>query len=85
MTVRADYLVIGTGLMGMAFTDALVTETDATGIQCQNPVNKHQSFVRFVEGNIGRGYRDFELSRLNILQKFTQRPDWGLRVSERFF
>lgn len=29
-TLSADYLVIGSGAMGMAFTDALVTETSAT-------------------------------------------------------
>ncbi len=28
--LSADYLVIGSGAMGMAFTDVLVTETDAT-------------------------------------------------------
>ena len=31
-TLTADYLVVGTGGMGMAFTDALMTETDATVI-----------------------------------------------------
>lgn len=30
MLPRADYLVIGAGAMGMAFTDVLLTETDAT-------------------------------------------------------
>jgi hypothetical protein len=30
MAVEADYLVIGTGAMGMAFTDVLLSETDAT-------------------------------------------------------
>ena len=30
MTIQADYLVIGTGAMGMAFVDTLLTETDAT-------------------------------------------------------
>ena len=29
-TLEADYLVIGAGAMGMAFTDTLITETDAT-------------------------------------------------------
>lgn len=29
-TLEADYLVIGAGAMGLAFTDTLVTETDAT-------------------------------------------------------
>ncbi len=29
-TLEADYLVIGAGAMGMAFTDVLMTETDAT-------------------------------------------------------
>jgi hypothetical protein len=29
MTLQTDYLVIGTGAMGMAFTDVLVTETEA--------------------------------------------------------
>jgi hypothetical protein len=29
-TIEADYLVVGAGAMGMAFTDTLVTETDAT-------------------------------------------------------
>ena len=33
----ADYLVIGAGAMGMAFTDVLMTETDATVIL----VDKH--------------------------------------------
>jgi cation diffusion facilitator CzcD-associated flavoprotein CzcO len=28
-TLEADYLVVGAGAMGMAFTDTLVTETDA--------------------------------------------------------
>ena len=28
--LSADYLVVGSGAMGMAFTDALVTETSAT-------------------------------------------------------
>lgn len=28
--IRADYLVVGSGAMGMAFTDVLMTETDAT-------------------------------------------------------
>ena len=28
-TLETDYLVIGSGAMGMAFTDALITETDA--------------------------------------------------------
>ena len=28
--LEADYLVVGAGAMGMAFTDVLVTETDAT-------------------------------------------------------
>lgn len=30
MTLQADYLIIGTGAMGMAFADILITETDAT-------------------------------------------------------
>ena len=29
-TIEADYLVVGSGAMGMAFTDTLVNETDAT-------------------------------------------------------
>src|ERR1700712_3055793 len=29
-TIKADYLVVGAGARGMAFTDTLVTETDAT-------------------------------------------------------
>jgi hypothetical protein len=29
-TVQADYLVVGSGAMGMAFSDVLMTETDAT-------------------------------------------------------
>ena len=29
-SIEADYLVIGSGAMGMAFTDVLVTETEAT-------------------------------------------------------
>lgn len=29
-TIEADYLVVGAGAMGMAFTDTLITETDAT-------------------------------------------------------
>ena len=29
-TIEADYLVIGAGAMGMAFTDTLISETDAT-------------------------------------------------------
>ena len=29
-TIEADYLVVGAGAMGMAFTDTLVSETDAT-------------------------------------------------------
>ena len=29
-TLEADYLVIGSGAMGMAFTDTLMTETEAT-------------------------------------------------------
>lgn len=29
-TIKADYLVVGSGAMGMAFTDVLMTETDAT-------------------------------------------------------
>jgi NAD(P)-binding Rossmann-like domain len=29
-TINADYLVVGAGAMGMAFTDTLVSETDAT-------------------------------------------------------
>lgn len=28
-TLEADYLVVGAGAMGMAFTDTLVTESDA--------------------------------------------------------
>ncbi|OBG22350.1 hypothetical protein A5764_13060 [Mycobacterium sp. 852002-51057_SCH5723018] len=28
-TIEADYLVVGAGAMGMAFTDTLVSETDA--------------------------------------------------------
>ncbi len=28
-TLETDYLVVGAGAMGMAFTDTLVTETDA--------------------------------------------------------
>ena len=28
--VRAEYLVVGGGAMGMAFTDVLMAETDAT-------------------------------------------------------
>ena len=28
--VVSDYLVVGAGAMGMAFTDVLMTETDAT-------------------------------------------------------
>ena len=28
-TIDADYLVVGAGAMGMAFTDTLVSETDA--------------------------------------------------------
>lgn len=31
-SLQADYLVMGAGAMGMAFTDALITETDATAI-----------------------------------------------------
>ncbi len=30
MNIQADYLVVGAGAMGMAFTDVLMTETDAT-------------------------------------------------------
>jgi hypothetical protein len=29
-TIKADYLVVGAGAMGLAFTDTLVSETDAT-------------------------------------------------------
>ncbi len=29
-TQKTDYLVIGAGAMGMAFTDVLMTESDAT-------------------------------------------------------
>ena len=29
-TLQADYLVIGSGAMGMAFFDVLLTETDAS-------------------------------------------------------
>lgn len=29
-TLQADYLVIGSGAMGMAFCDVLLTETDAS-------------------------------------------------------
>ena len=29
-TLQADYLVVGSGAMGMAFTDVLMTETDST-------------------------------------------------------
>ncbi|MEM7542847.1 MAG: NAD(P)-binding protein, partial [Pseudomonadota bacterium] len=28
--LKADYLVVGAGAMGMAFTDVLLTESDAT-------------------------------------------------------
>ena len=37
MTLQADYLVVGTGAMGMAFVDTLLTETDATIVM----VDKH--------------------------------------------
>jgi len=37
MTLEADYLVVGTGAMGMAFVDTLLTETDATVVM----VDKH--------------------------------------------
>lgn len=36
-TLQADYLVIGSGAMGMAFTDVLMTETDSTVVM----VDKH--------------------------------------------
>ena len=36
-SLSADYLVVGVGAMGMAFTDALIAETDATVIM----VDKH--------------------------------------------
>ena len=29
-TIEADYLVVGAGAMGLAFTDTLVSESDAT-------------------------------------------------------
>jgi L-2-hydroxyglutarate oxidase LhgO len=29
-TIETDYLVVGAGAMGMAFTDTVVSETDAT-------------------------------------------------------
>ncbi len=29
-TIEADYLVIGTGAMGMAFIDTMIAESDAT-------------------------------------------------------
>ena len=31
-TIKADYLVVGSGAMGMAFTDVLVEESDASVI-----------------------------------------------------
>lgn len=37
MKLEADYLVVGTGAMGMAFVDTLLTETDATVVM----VDKH--------------------------------------------
>lgn len=37
MTLKADYLVVGAGAMGMAFVDTLLTETDATVVM----VDKH--------------------------------------------
>ena len=37
MTLEADYLVVGTGAMGMAFVDTLLTETDSTVVM----VDKH--------------------------------------------
>ncbi|MFT6435058.1 MAG: hypothetical protein ACJAVI_003109 [Candidatus Azotimanducaceae bacterium] len=37
MNLEADYLVVGTGAMGMAFVDTLLTETDATVVM----VDKH--------------------------------------------
>ena len=37
MTLQANYLVVGTGAMGMAFVDTLLTETDATIVM----VDKH--------------------------------------------
>lgn len=40
-TLQADYLVVGSGAVGMAFADVLLTETDASLII----VNKYQSQV----------------------------------------
>ena len=40
-TLQADYLVIGSGGMGMAFCDVLLTETDADILI----VDKHLSLI----------------------------------------
>jgi hypothetical protein len=40
MTLQANYLVVGTGAMGMAFVDTLLTETDATIVMVDNMASR---------------------------------------------
>ena len=38
--LEADYLVIGAGVMGMAFTDVLMTETESISYTNWRPLSK---------------------------------------------
>ena len=41
--LEADYLVIGAGAMGMAFTDVLMTETESTVIMVDRHLQPGES------------------------------------------
>ena len=55
-TIETDYLVVGAGAMGMAFTDTLVAETDARvvlvdrGMALRRKAGSHATHVRPADG-----------------------------------
>ena len=71
-TVRTDYLVIGAGATGMAFTDALVTDSDATVVMVDRRHapgghwNDAYPFVRLHAPSAGYGVNSVPLGRDRI-------------------
>jgi hypothetical protein len=79
--ITADYLVIGTGAMGMAFTDVILTETDATVVMVDRHVrpgghwNDAYPFVRLHQPSAFYGVNSLPLG---TDRKDTQGPNAGL-------
>jgi hypothetical protein len=79
--ITADYLVIGTGAMGMAFTDVILTETDATVVMVDRHArpgghwNDAYPFVRLHQPSAFYGVNSLPLG---TDRKDTQGPNAGL-------